>query len=163
VDSYIGSDPARKIRGICNPDSKMILIEMLSQLQYDRTKKDVEGWFFTSDADEVFYYYLALLNEPNELNPIYSLYKEAIGQHRETEAIEDQLIRSLKVDRDLLVTYDLKKARQWYTKTGSKLPISWSGAPNPTYVTVSRRMPRSQFLEPEGPGRNVGSIYPKVA
>lgn len=163
VDSYIGSNPERKIRGMCNPDSKMILIETLSQLQYDRKKEDIPGWFFTSNADEVFYYYLALLNEPNELNPIYSLYKEAITQHRETEAIEDQLIRSLKVDRDLLVTYDLKKARLWYTRTGFKLPISWSGAPNPTYVTVSRRIPRSQFLEPEGPGRNLGSIYAKVA
>src|SRR5256885_3381569 len=63
VDSYIGSDPSRKIRGLCNPDSGFILLETISQLQYDRSreistngtlparqKADVPGWFFTSSA-----------------------------------------------------------------------------------------------------------------
>src|SRR6267143_5244685 len=75
VDSYIGSDPSRKIRGLCNPDSGFILLETISKLQYDRSRKvstngtlpvrqkaDVPGWFFTSSADEVYYYFLALLN-----------------------------------------------------------------------------------------------------
>jgi len=31
VDSYYGSDPNRKIRGLCNPDSGYILLETISQ------------------------------------------------------------------------------------------------------------------------------------
>jgi hypothetical protein len=162
VDSYIGSDPARKIRGFCNPDSGMILIETMSQLQYDRTKDDVEGWFFTSKADQIFYYYLALLNEPAELNTIYSNYREALKANAEIDSIEGQLIKSLKVDNDLLVAYNLAEARKWYFDVGSQLQVSWSGASNPTYVTVSRRIPREAFLAPRGPGRDMGRIYQKI-
>ena len=39
VDSYYGSDPDRKIRGLCNPDSGFILLETISQLQFDRRDK----------------------------------------------------------------------------------------------------------------------------
>jgi hypothetical protein len=162
VDSYIGSDPGRKIRGLCNPDSKMILVETLSQLQYDRSKGDVKGWFFTSKADEVFYYYLALLNDASELNPIYAQYKAALQEHRDTGYVEDELIRLLRVDNDLLITYNLGKARKWYQEVGSHLDVSWSAAPNPTYVTVSRRIPRELFVEPNGPAHNMGRIYPKI-
>ena len=58
VDSYYGSDPNRKIRGLCNPDSGYILLETISQLQFDRERQankngtlrarsrpDVPGWF----------------------------------------------------------------------------------------------------------------------
>jgi hypothetical protein len=162
VDSYIGSDSTRKIRGLCNPDSKMILIETLSQLQYDRNKGDVAGWFYTSEADQIFYYFLALLNNPEELAPIHSKYKAAVRAGENTSSIEDQLITSLKVDNDLLVVYDLKQARKWLKEQSSNLPVSWSAAPNPTYVTVSRRIPRQLFMEPQGPGRNLGRIYPSV-
>src|SRR5438094_9742322 len=62
VESYIGSDTTRKIRCVCNPDSLFILLETISQLQYNRSinstivtlpvrhKADVPGWFFTSTA-----------------------------------------------------------------------------------------------------------------
>src|SRR5947209_3882402 len=94
VDSYIGSDPSRKIRGLCNPDSGFILLETISQLQYDRSRKispngtllvsqkaDVPGWFFTSSADEVYYYFLALLNTEDQLNPIYAEYFPSSYHH----------------------------------------------------------------------------------
>src|SRR5438132_3879871 len=66
VDSYYGSDPSRKIRDLCNPDSGFILLETISQLQYDRSRKvstsrtlparqkaDVLSWFFTRSVDEL--------------------------------------------------------------------------------------------------------------
>src|SRR5207237_10533006 len=70
VDSYIGSDPSRKIRGLCNPDSGFILLETISQLQYDRSrnstngtlpvrqKADVHCWLFTSSVNEDYNYLL---------------------------------------------------------------------------------------------------------
>ncbi len=89
VDSYYGSDPSRKIRGLCNPDSGYILLETISQLQFDRERQtdnngtlrarnrpDAPGWFYTSKADEVYYYVLAILNATTELRPLYSEYLE---------------------------------------------------------------------------------------
>ncbi len=162
TDSYIGTDPLRKVRGQCNPDSGAILIETISQLQYNRRKTDVPGWFYTSEADQIYYYYLAVLNEPEQLNKIYAEYRERIKSGGETRSVEDQLIRTLKVDNDLLVTYDLIEARKWLLENESRLEVSYSGASNPTYVTVSLCVPRSNFLEPHGPGRNLGRIYPKI-
>jgi hypothetical protein len=162
IDSYIGTDPNRKIRGQCNPNSGVILLETISQLQYNRNRTDVSGWFYTSEADEIYYYYLALLNEPGQLNEIYNEYKDCVKSGRETETAEDRLIKSIEVDNDLLVTYALKEARVWLKANLGKLDVSYSGATNPTYVTVSLRVPRAIFLEPNGPARSLGRIYPKV-
>src|SRR5207249_11273461 len=82
VDSYYGSDSSRKIRDLCNPDSGFILLETISELQYDRSRKvstsgtlpvrqkaDVHGWFFTSCADEASYFFLAVLSIDSQLIP----------------------------------------------------------------------------------------------
>src|SRR5438128_5394781 len=127
VDSYIGSDPTRKIRGLCNPDSGFILLETIGQLQYDRSRKvstsgtlpvrekaDVPGWFFTSSADEVYYYFLALLNTETQLNPLYTEYVELVKDDQPTDEVESRLLRELRVDKDLLVTFSLSEARAWY-------------------------------------------------
>ena len=39
VDPYYGSDPSRKIRGQLQPDSGYILLETISQLQFDRERQ----------------------------------------------------------------------------------------------------------------------------
>lgn len=162
TDSYIGSDPERKIKGQCNPDSGVTLFETISQLQYNRSKADVPGWFFTSEADEIYYYYLAVLNDPRELNDIYSEYKVKVKAKEGLGSVEDKLIRMLRVDNDLLLIYNLKEARRWLSENESTLPLSYSGATNPTYVTVSLRIPREIFVQPRGPAKNVGRIFPNV-
>src|SRR3990172_2514090 len=114
VDTYIGSDRTRKMRGLCNPDSGVLLIETMSQLQYDRARKDVPGWFHTSQADEIHYYYLALLNEASELAPFFTRIRDLSARGESTSAVEEDMIRALQVDRDLLLTYSLKAARTWF-------------------------------------------------
>src|SRR3989454_6195616 len=144
VDSYIGSDPKRRIRGLCNPDSGFILLETISQLQYDRkkdadsggtipvrSKGDVPGWFYTEKADEVFYYYLAILNEESELNPIYAEYVSLVRSSQSPVGVENELLRHLKVDRDLLVTFRLGEARTWYESAPSSAFRGFAAAPNP--------------------------------
>lgn len=174
VDSYYGSDPKRKIRGLCNPDSRFILLETISQLQYDRktdpdsggtipvkSKGDVPGWFYTEKADEVFYYYLALLNDESELIPIYAEYVNLVNSGQPPVEVENKLLRQLKVDRDLLVSFRLDEARVWYE---SALPSAFRGfaaAPNPTYLTLSRRAYRDNFIS-NGPGKSHGPIFSTV-
>jgi hypothetical protein len=174
VDSYYGSDPKRRIRGLCNPDSGFILLETISQLQYDRKtdpgsggtlpvriKADVPGWFFTEQADEVFYYYLALLNDESELNPIYAEYVKLVNSSQSPVGVENELLRHLKVDRDLLVTFRLDEARTWYESAPSSAFRGFAAAPNPTYLTLSRRAYRDNFVS-NGPGKSHGPISPGV-
>ncbi len=161
VDTYIGSNPERKVRGLCNPDSGVLLLETLSQLQYDRREKDVPGWFYTSKAEEIHYYYLALLNEPGDLNPHFNEIRRCINDGESTEAAEEALLRDLKVDRDLLLTYKLKDARDWFEDSPTWAFRGWSGATNPTYVTVSVRVDRNAFCG-DGPGKIVGPVFEKV-
>ena len=174
VDSYYGSDPKRRIRGLCNPDSGYLLLETISQLQYDRkrdpdpdgsipvrSKGDTPGWFFTGNADEVYYYYLALLNEEGELNPIYAEYANLARSKASVAAVEDKMIRSLRVDRDLLVTFNLEEARKWYESAPGSAFEGFAAAPNPTYLTLSRRAYRDNFIS-NGPGKDEGHIFPSV-
>jgi len=174
VDSYYGSDPKRRIRGLCNPDSGFILLETISQLQYDRktdadstgtipvrSKGDVPGWFFTEEADEVFYYYLALLNDEGELNPIYAEYVKLVSSGQSPVEVENELLHHLKVDRDLLVTFRLNEARTWFKSAPASAFRGFAAAPNPTYLTLSRRAYRDNFIS-NGPSKSHGSIFTTV-
>jgi hypothetical protein len=174
VDSYYGSDPSRKIRGMCNPDSGFILLETISQLQYDRTRRvstngtltvrqraDVPGWFFTSSADEVYYYFLALLNREEELNPLYAEYVELVKGNEPTDEVEYRLLRELRVDRDLLVSFSLSEARAWFETAPETVFHGYAPAPNPSYLTLSKRVKRDLFIS-NGVGKSHGSVFSLV-
>ena len=174
VDSYYGSDPSRKNRDLCNPDSGYILLETISQLQYDRSKKvsanrtlpvrqeaDVPGWFFTSSADEIYYYFLALLNTETQLNPFYAEYVELVKNNRPTDEVENRLLRELRVDRDLLVSFSLSEARTWYETVPENVFHGYAPAPNPSYLTLSKRVKRDLFIS-NGVGKSHGSIFSLV-
>jgi len=174
VDSYYGSDPARKTRGLCNPDSGFILLETIGQLQYDRSRRvstngtlpvrqkpDIPGWFFTSSADEVYYYFLALLNTETQLNPFYTEYVGLVNGNHSTDEVENRLLRELRVDRDLLVSFSLSEARLWYETAPETLFHGYAPAPNPSYLTLSKRVKRDPFIS-NGIGKSHGSIYSLV-
>jgi hypothetical protein len=174
VDSYYGSDPVRKIRGLCNPDSGFILFETISQLQYERSRNvsengtlqvkqraDAPGWFFTSSADEVYYYFLALLNSESELNPLYSEYTELVKGNRPADDVEHRLLGKLRVDRDLLVSFSLSDARAWYETAPETVFHGYAPAPTPGYLVLSKRVKRDQFIS-SGIGKNHGSIFSLV-
>ena len=174
VDSYYGSDPTRKIRGLCNPDSGFILLETIGQLQYDRSRKvstsgtlpvrekaDVPGWFFTSSADEVYYYFLALLNTETQLNPFYEEYVKLVNSGQPTDEVENRLLRELRVDRDLLVSFSLSEARAWCDTAPETVFHGYAPAPNPSYLALSKRVKRDLFIS-NGIGKSHGSIFPLV-
>jgi hypothetical protein len=173
VDSYYGSDPSRRIRGLCNPDSGFILFETISQLQYERSRKvsegtlpvkeraDVPGWFFTSSADEIYYYFLALLNSETELNPLYAEYTELVKGNHPTDEVEHRLLGKLRVDRDLLVSFSLSDARAWYETAPETVFHGYAPAPNPGYLTLSKRVKRDQFIS-SGIGKSHGPIFSLV-
>ncbi len=69
--------------------------------------------------------------------------------------------RSLRVDRDVLITYPLDKAREWDETAPPDAFAGYAGAVNPTYITLSRRARRDQFIS-ELPANSHGSIFNKI-
>jgi len=78
-----------------------------------------------------------------------------------TEDLEERLLRSLKIDRDLLIAYRLDKARTWYQTAPEDAFAGYAGAVNPTYITLSRRAHRDRFVT-ELPANSHGSIFNKL-
>ncbi len=114
--------------------------------QKARHRPDVPGWFYTSTADEVFYYFLVILSTTAELRPLYSEYSNLVRTGRPTEELEAKLLGALKVDRDLLITYRLDQARAWYENASTGAFAGFAPASNPTYVTISRGAHRDRFI-----------------
>jgi hypothetical protein len=81
-----------------------------------------------------------------------------VQQRRLTLNVEQTLLQSLKIDRDLLVTYSLDKARSWYETAPREAFAGYGAAVNPTYVTVNRRAIRDRFVL-EVPAKSHGSIF----
>ena len=127
-----------------------------------RNRPDVPGWFYTSTADEVYYYFLAILNTTGELRPLYAEYLELVRAQRPTLGLDEKLLSSLKIDRDLLITYPLDKARAWYETASRDAFAGYAPAPNPTYITISIRAHRDRFVS-QVPAKNHGSLFTKLA
>ena len=161
VDSYFGKDPNKKARGLYNLDSDALLFETISQLRFDRDSlvqaPDVPGWFWTSEADEVYHYFIAVLGPVERLKELHREAQSAAKLGGGVTSFDTALLADLEVERDLLVTYPLKEAREWYRSAPSEALGPWVGATNPGYVTVSRRIDREYFLR-HGPGRSYGSL-----
>ena len=115
-------------------------------------------WFYTSTADEVYYYFLALLNTTAELRPLYAEYLELVRAQRPTLGLDEKLLSSLKIDRDLLITYPLDKARAWYETASRDAFAGYAPAANPTYITISVRAHRDRFVS-ELLAKSHGSIF----
>lgn len=151
TDSYYGLDRKRKVKGFYHPDSGVLLLETTSQLRYDRTDlsthPDVDGWFFTSQASRVFYYYLAIDSAPADVMAIYDRMRALERQGLVSEIFERELLARIQIERDELLSYSLSELRAWFKTAPRDAFEGWAGAGNAPYVTVSRRMKRSYLLE----------------
>jgi hypothetical protein len=165
VDSYYGTDESKKTRGFYNRDSGALILETTSQLRYDRTDlerhPDVPGWFFTSQADQIYYYFIAILTPPLILKDILARRRVLDGAGGGADVIDHELLSKLEVERDLLVSYPLKGARAWFKSAPEEAFEGWAGAGNPRYVTVSKRLKRDYLLQ-SGLGVSHGPIFQKA-
>ena len=67
----------------------------------------------------------------------------------------------LRIDRDLLISYELDKARSWFEAAPENAFGGFGAAVNPAYVTVNKRALRERFVS-EVPAKNHGSLFGKV-
>ncbi len=87
---------------------------------------------------------------------------ELVRAQRPTIGLDEKLLRSLKIDRDLLITYPLDKARAWYETASRDAFAGYAPAANPAYITISVRAHRDRFVS-EVPAKNHGSLFSKLA
>ena len=63
---------------------------------------------------------------------------ELTPTQRTTPQLEEKLLGMLKVDRVLLITYRLDRARAWYKTASPDAFAGYAGAVNPNYITSIR-------------------------
>ena len=83
---------------------------------------------------------------------------ELVRAQRPTLGLDEKLLSSLKIDRDLLITYPLDKARAWYETASRDAFAGYAPAANPTYITISVRAHRDRFVS-ELPAESHGPIF----
>src|SRR3989442_957981 len=80
---------------------------------------------------------------------------------RPSDEFKNRLLRELRVDRALLGPFSLAGARAWYDTAPETLFHGYAPAPNPSYLTLSKRVKRDLFIS-NGIGRSHGSIFSLV-
>jgi hypothetical protein len=86
---------------------------------------------------------------------------ELAKDNQPIDEVENRLLQELRVDRDLLVSFSLSDARAWYDTVPEAVFHGYAPAPNPSYLTLSRRVKRDLFIS-KGIGKSHGSIFSLV-
>ena len=88
------------------------------------------GWIYTSEADEVFYYYLAISQSEDEVRALFA-------------EPDESFFAGLKVDRDDLLVLPLAPARAWFAERAERYPsrpVAFEG-----YSAWYRLVPRAEI------------------
>jgi len=141
-DVYFGSDPV-KVRDrdlvFYRSDAGHYAFESISN---HMTRE--AGWMFSSEADELFYYYLVIAQSEDEVRALLA-------------EPDDVFFSELKVERDELRVLPMKGTREWFKAHYEEY------APRP--VTVGeisawyRLIPRSDIDTQVAGIRNIGSVF----
>ena len=146
ADPYFGTDP-RKIsdRGLSfyRADASSFAFEAVA----DSVTRE-PGWTLASDAQDLFYYYLALSQSPEEIAAL-------MGERDEV------FFSELAVERDELVVMPMPGVRAWFEEHYNEYaarPVMLDGV-----AAWYRLVPRRDVERAVGGVRNVGSIFSAVA
>lgn len=98
-DSYFGTDPSKVINRdlvFYRPDAGHYAFESISN---NMTREP--GWMFNSEADELFYYYIALGQSEDEIAALL-------------DGPDEVFFGELKVERDELKILPMRATRSWF-------------------------------------------------
>jgi hypothetical protein len=142
ADPYFGGDAARIA------DRDLIFYRddrreyALESIGHHETREG--GWTIASQADELFYYYLALDHSEGELRDMLEL-------------PDEEFFPTLRVLRDDLSVFPMTELRSWFVEHGDDYPARPVRVGD--HLTWQRIVPRGD-LDAELDGRvHVGSIY----
>jgi hypothetical protein len=145
-DVYFGTDPAKvndRYRTFYRADSGHYAFESISN---NATRES--GWTFNSDADEVYYYYLALSQTEEEIGALLG----------EPDGI---FFSELKVDRDELHILPMAEVQSWFQQNYDQYtprPVTVGG-----HSAWYRLVPRSDISRHVAGIKVIGSVFPAVA
>ena len=127
-DAYFGTDPAKiadRSLSFYRQDAGLIALQAVA----DSSTRD-PGWIYTSEADEVFYYYLAISQSEDEVRALFA-------------EPDESFFAGLKVDRDDLLVLPLAPARAWFAERAERYPsrpVAFEG-----YSAWYRLVPRAEI------------------
>jgi hypothetical protein len=146
ADPYIGTDRAKvddRALTFYRADERSYAFEAVANVA---TREP--GWMVDSEADEIYYYFLALDHPEDEVRALSA----------ESDGV---LLGELRVDRDELVVMPMQQTRTWFEANADAYtprPVLFGGGSG-----WYRLVPRSD-LEPAVAGiRSVGPIFASLA
>lgn len=107
ADPYFGTD-ARKIRDRELPFYRMQASDLAFEAVADAVTRE-PGWMLRSDADDLYYYYLALSQSEDEVRALMN-------------EPDDVFFAELAVDRDELLVLPVARVRDWFEANFERYP-----------------------------------------
>lgn len=146
ADAYCGTDPGKiqdRSLAYYRPETNAFALESVAD-----ANTRAPGWMLESDADDLYYYYLALGQEPDE---VQALLKEP----------DEIFFSELKVERDELIVLPMDATRTWFAMHADKYPPRpvFNGGTSSWYRLVPRGDIRAQVTGV----RIVGAIFSAVS
>jgi hypothetical protein len=146
ADPYFGTDAGKigdRSLSYYRADTGSLAFEVLAN---SATKEP--GWMMGSEADDLYYYYLALAQDEADV--------AALLQER-----DEVFFSEIRVERDELIILPMDEARAWFEQHADKYP------PRPVFVGGSpawyRLVPRSDVQMQVKGVRIVGPVFPGLA
>ena len=146
ADPYFGTDASKigdRTLAFYRADTGSFAFESLANAA---TREP--GWMVDSEAEDLYYYYLALAQDEDEVG---ALLKEP----------DEVFFSEIRVERDDLIIFPMNEARVWFKEHADKYPprpIS-AGATTAWY----RLVPRSDVQRQVKGARIVGPVFPALA
>jgi hypothetical protein len=145
-DPYFGTDPTKaadRDLSFYREDARCCALQAIA----DSSTRD-PGWVFTSDADEIFYYYLAIAQPEDEVRAIFA-------------EDDEQFFSRLKVERDDLLVLPMAGTRAWLAERVERYPsrpVALGG-----YSAWYRLVPRAEIESAVAGVSDRGPVFAGVA
>ena len=112
-DVYYGSDPAKvadRNLSLYREDAGRCALQAVA----DSSTRE-PGWILTSDADDIYYYYLAIAQPEDQVRALL-------------DGSEETFFSGLKVERDDLLVLPMAATRAWFVRAGRAQPVPTGSA-----------------------------------
>jgi hypothetical protein len=145
-DVYFGSDPAKiadRSLSFYREDAGRCALQAVAD-----SSTRAPGWIFTSDADEIFYYYLAITQPEEQVSELLS-------------APDEVFFSRLRVERDDLLVLPMVATRAWFAEQAERCPSR--PVAHGDFSAWYRLIPRAEIEAGVGGTVDRGAIFGNLA
>jgi hypothetical protein len=145
-DVYFGSDPAKvadRNLSLYREDAGRCALQAVAD-----SSTRAPGWIFTSEADEIFYYYLAITQPEDRIRDLLS-------------APDEVFYSGLSVERDDLLVLPMDATRAWFTEQAERCPSR--PVAHGSFSAWYRLVPRAEIQNAVRGTTDRGAIFGSLA